>query len=205
MRSKHTRERAWTPAEEAALRAWYEGGLDYDIIGGRLGRGPMGVKSKVQKCGFRRIDDKRVKPWTEWQLETLKRMWGENRPVSAIVDQIGRSETSIYGKVHDLGLKREKQLNTRKVVVAAPRLESACVTDNESVAAKLRELATARFLIDFKRAGYTAVHYKAHCEVHPSIVASEPCMRDNETPRPKHADYQSWMGSTSAMCAEMSR
>lgn len=205
MRSKHTRERAWTPVEEADLRAWYEGGLDYHAIGLRLNRGWAGVKSKVQKSGFQRSHGRQIKPWTEWQLETLKRMWSENRSTPAIVQAIGRSQTSIYGKTNDLGLKPRDFGKAKKAVVETPKMESAWVADNESVAAKLRELATARFLIDFKRAGYTAAHYKAHCEVHPAIVASEPCLRFNEQPLPKHADYQTSMGSTSAMCAEMSQ
>jgi hypothetical protein len=200
-RSRHTRERTWTPAEEADLRAWYGDGLDFDTIGRRLNRGPMGVRSKVHKCGFRRLNDKRGNPWTDEQTATLVRMWSENRATPAIEVATGHSATAVFNKAHDLGLGARNF--GRKIFTEIPKIEKPW--PDESVAAKLRELATARFLIDFKRGGYTAKHYRRHCEVHPSIVATEPCLRDNETPLPKLADYQTYMGSTAAMCAEMSQ
>jgi len=49
--------------------------------------------------------------WTEDQIDTLKRLWGEGHPASAIAEKMGGalSRSSIIGKAHRLGL--EARLN----------------------------------------------------------------------------------------------
>jgi hypothetical protein len=163
----------------------------------------MGVRSKVHKCGFQAAStDKRGKMWTDEQIATLVRMWSENRATPAIEVATGHSATAVFNKAHDLGLGPRNF--RRKIFTEIPKIEKPWPDESVALPSSAK-LATARFLIDFKRAGYTAEHYRRHCEVHPSIVASEPCLRDNETPLPKLADYQTYMGSTAAMCAEMSQ
>lgn len=203
MKNSYRRERTWTPAEEKDLRAWYEGGLDFDTIGFRLGRGPMGVRSKIHKCGFKRLRDSRGKPWTDEQVATLTRMWGENRSTPAIAAAIERSESSIFDKAHGLGLGPRDFGRAKRTATETPKLESPWHGGDENVAAKLRELQTARFLIDFKRAGYSAAYYKSTCEMPAHAIAVEPCLYHNEQPRPRLADFRTFISSTAAMCAEV--
>jgi hypothetical protein len=187
----------WSDDEIATLRAlWLE--VDIDVIARRLGRLPYSVKSKGKnlKLGSRKgMGEKKKVP----EDTRLRQLWSSRSTRPEIADKLSRSLSYVNKRAVELGLP------PRRTYRQDTSLAAQVQTDDTGVALQLRKLATARFLIDFKRGGYTAEHYRRHCEVHPSIVASEPCLRDNETPRPKHADYQTYMGSTSAMCAEMSQ
>lgn len=187
--------RPWSGSDVETLRAlWLE--MDIDVIALRLGRSVDTVKWKARhlKLGSRRgISDRRKNP----EDMRLRQLWGGKGTRQDIADTLGRSLSYVNVRAVELGLP------PRRVYRQDTSLVAQVQDEDNNVAVQLRQLATAHFLIAFKRAGYTAEHYRRHCEMPAQVVAAEPCLRDNQQPRPRLADFRTFMGSQGAMCAEL--
>lgn len=100
-KARGKRKTPWTKCDDELLRSLLKAyRYPIDEIASRLGRSEAAVKSRILSLGLKERPIKReIHQWTEEELQTALRMWGEHAGYAEISRVLGVSESAIRSKI----------------------------------------------------------------------------------------------------------
>jgi len=112
MRTKIGGKRLWTDDDRYDLRQRAAAGKTAKDIGQEMGRSRVGVQKQARMLGLELTPQPYTpvgsNPWTDWRIETLKKLWKDNLSAEIIGKRINMSRNAVLGKIHRMGLSEER-------------------------------------------------------------------------------------------------